>query len=177
MFFSKLKNQNVTERDKKWASSNKSENRGEFLTPFVKETQITNIRTERWNNDWCFCFFSLNRSTKRNSRIQRQRIQFVFNCGRWSLHGGSGEVCWLIIKPTLSCCTYPTCHFWNYRDVRILTYNFRLPQLVGVCHRRRVHPAAVPVVPWMQQTVCRHKTRQRTKSHGVPNLPLLSQLL
>lgn len=37
MFFSKLKNQNVTERDKTWASISQSENRGEFLTPFVKE--------------------------------------------------------------------------------------------------------------------------------------------
>lgn len=46
MFFSKLKNQNVTERDKKWASSNKSENRGEFLTPFVKEVLIFGQRDE-----------------------------------------------------------------------------------------------------------------------------------
>lgn len=37
MFFSKLKNQNVTERDKKWASINQSGKKGEFLTPFAKE--------------------------------------------------------------------------------------------------------------------------------------------
>lgn len=123
-----------------------------------------------------FCFL-FNRSTKRNSRIQRERIHFVFNCGRWMLHGGSGEVCWLIINNE----TNPL-SLWHIRHPSFLkpeTWNitFRLPQLVGVCHRRRVHPAAVPVVPRMQQTVCRHKTSQRTKSHGGPNLPLLSQLL
>lgn len=53
----------------------------------------------------------------------------------------------------------------------------RLHQPVGVCRRRRVHPAAAPVVPRMQQTVCRHEASRGTKSHGAPDLPPLWQLL
>lgn len=52
-----------------------------------------------------------------------------------------------------------------------------LHQPVRVRRRRRVHPAAAPVVPRVQQTVCRHETGRGAKSHSAPDLPPLWQLL
>lgn len=63
----------------------------------------------------------------------------------------------------------------NYNSLLVLLPWLHQP--VRVCRRRRVHPAAAPVVPRMQQTVCRHETSRGTKSHGAPDLPPLWQLL